>query len=160
VNTNSNGNAGIEMSLRVRDLLVGRRYLHRNGNFIRTIEHIDGDVVYWSDECGPGKCSRAVFLKLCQGFALENKPQTAHIKETAMTPDEKVRFNELQTAVISLSKNLAAVIEMNTILAGVIVPLATNYDAAQKQAILASLDELRLSAQGIRQSVGALSSLG
>ena len=61
-----------QMGLRIRDLRVGGRYLHHNGNFIRTIDSIVGDTVYWHDECGPGDCKKNVFLKRCQGFADES----------------------------------------------------------------------------------------
>jgi hypothetical protein len=32
------------------------RYLHNNGNFIRIIDAIEGNTVYWHDECSPGTC--------------------------------------------------------------------------------------------------------
>jgi hypothetical protein len=54
-----------------RDLQVGERYLHRNGNWIRIIEEIDGDTVRWSDDLGGGECSKATFLKACPSLAPE-----------------------------------------------------------------------------------------
>jgi len=70
------------MGLRIRDLRAGGRYLHSNGNFVRTIDYIEGNSVYWHDECGPGTGTRNVFLKRCQGFAPD---ETGSIQ----TPDQK-----------------------------------------------------------------------
>lgn len=55
-----------------RDLVVGGRYLHNNGLFIRQIYKIDGDDVYWLDDVGPGRCKRSVFLRACPSFAEDN----------------------------------------------------------------------------------------
>ena len=51
------------------DLQVGRRYLHSNGSFVRTIDSIEGDTIRWHDQYGPGICSRKAFLKVCHAFA-------------------------------------------------------------------------------------------
>lgn len=64
------------------DLRVGGRHLHRNRDFIRTIESIDGDTIRWHDQFGPGSCSTKAFLKVCHSLApdapaLDTKPLSA-----------------------------------------------------------------------------------
>jgi hypothetical protein len=40
---------------------VGQSYLHQNGHFIRTIDAIIDDVIYWHDHVAPGQCSAETF---------------------------------------------------------------------------------------------------
>ena len=53
----------------IQDLVVGGRYLHVNGLFIRQIDAIDGDAVIYHDQYGHGRCGRRVFLKQCPSIA-------------------------------------------------------------------------------------------
>jgi hypothetical protein len=147
------------MGLRIRDLRVGGRYLHSNGNFVRTIDYIEGNSVYWHDECGPGTGTRNVFLKRCQGFAPDETGsiQTPDQKDSPMTPEEKAQMDELRTAVIALSRDMAAIMELNTTLTRLIVPLAEHLDDGQKQVVLDSVGGLSLSAQSLRETATALS---
>lgn len=48
-------------------------YLHNNLLFVRMIISIVGDTVYYSDEYGPGKCSRHHFASLCRYEATEEE---------------------------------------------------------------------------------------
>ena len=50
---------------------MGGRYLHRNGLFIRKIEAIEGDRVFWCDDLSVGQCGKQVFLRLCPSVAPE-----------------------------------------------------------------------------------------
>jgi hypothetical protein len=59
----------IPRRLKGSDLKVGGRYLHRNGLFIREIDAIEGDTVFWHDEFSSGQCGRQVFLRLCPSIA-------------------------------------------------------------------------------------------
>jgi hypothetical protein len=51
--------------LRTQDLVVGGRYLHVNGLFIRQIDSIEGDTVIYHDQYGHGRCGKSVFLRQC-----------------------------------------------------------------------------------------------
>jgi hypothetical protein len=53
---------------------LGGRYLHNNRLFIRTIERIEGDDVWWRSDSDSGICKRNTFLKKCCGFALGSQP--------------------------------------------------------------------------------------
>jgi hypothetical protein len=55
--------------LSVRDLVVGGRYLHLNGLFVRQIDDIEGDTVHWHDQFSSGSCGKRVFLRLCPSLA-------------------------------------------------------------------------------------------
>ena len=55
--------------LGIQDLVVGGRYLHLNGLFIRQINGIEGDVVIYHDQYGHGRCGSRVFLKQCPSIA-------------------------------------------------------------------------------------------
>lgn len=56
-------------SISARDLVVGGRYLHVNGHFIREIDAIEGDTVLWRDQWSTGQCSKRAFLMRCSLFA-------------------------------------------------------------------------------------------
>jgi hypothetical protein len=55
--------------LGAKDLAVGGRYLHVNGDFVRQIVAIEGYTVYWRDQMSTGQCSKGAFLKRCPTFA-------------------------------------------------------------------------------------------
>ena len=48
-----------------RDLVVGGRYLHRNGLFIRQIEAIEGDAVHYHDQESSWSCGKRSFIRAC-----------------------------------------------------------------------------------------------
>lgn len=54
-----------------RELRVGGRYQHINGYFVRTIDTIEAQTVYWHDHVGPGRCTRRTFLRQVTSFAPE-----------------------------------------------------------------------------------------
>jgi len=147
------------MGLRLRDLRAGWRYLHNNGSWIRTIDHIVGDNVYWHDDCGPGNCTRNVFLKRCSGFALEQPEPPQEPENQAndpMTPEEKAEMAELRQCILLLSKDLAAIMETNaTIIAKLILPLWTA-EPEQEQLMLDCAEGLRSSAESLRQRADLL----
>jgi hypothetical protein len=60
--------------LKGSDLKVGGRYLHRNGLFIREIEAIECDRVFWHDDLSSGQCGKQVFLRLCPSIAPASAP--------------------------------------------------------------------------------------
>ena len=59
----------LRRKLSARDLVVGGRYLHTNGDFIREIVAIEGDTVLWRDQIGTGQCSKSAFLRRCPSLA-------------------------------------------------------------------------------------------
>jgi hypothetical protein len=62
----------------MKDLVVGGRYLHANGLFIRQIDAKEGDTVIYHDQYGPGRCSRQAFLRRCPTVASrEDEARTA-----------------------------------------------------------------------------------
>ena len=61
-----------------RDLIVGGRYLHRNGSFIRQIDKIEGQMVRYHDQDGPGECGKGLFVRVCPTVATpEDEARTA-----------------------------------------------------------------------------------
>lgn len=75
------------MRLKGSDLKVGGRYLHRNGLFVREIEAIEGDTVFWHDELSSGQCGKQAFLRLCPSIApasvlVAKSPTTAQSQAT------------------------------------------------------------------------------
>ena len=55
--------------IKPRDLVVGGRYLHRNGLFIRQIEAIEGNTVHYHDQASSWSCSNSVFVRTCPTLA-------------------------------------------------------------------------------------------
>jgi hypothetical protein len=61
---------GSTEKIKPRDLVVGGRYLHRNGLFIREIEAIEGNRVHYRDQETTGwSCSNSVFVRTCPTLA-------------------------------------------------------------------------------------------
>ena len=75
--------------LKGRDLVVGGRYLHVNGLFIRQIDEIEGDTVHYHDQHGHGQCGKGVFLRQCPTLATPEAEARAaaelreHLRTTA-----------------------------------------------------------------------------
>lgn len=67
----------VPQKLTSRDLKVGGRYLHYNGLFIRQIDRIERDTVFWHDDLSSGQCGKRVFLRQCPTVA----PDSATIAE-------------------------------------------------------------------------------
>ena len=64
--------------IKPRDLVVGGRYLHRNGLFIRQIEAIEGNTVHYHDQESSWSCSNSVFVRTCPTLAtLEDEARVA-----------------------------------------------------------------------------------
>ncbi len=55
--------------LGTRDLVLGGRYLHLNGEWVREILSIDGDTVTYRDDFGRGSCTKRAFLQRCPSLA-------------------------------------------------------------------------------------------
>jgi hypothetical protein len=70
---------GSTEKIKPRDLVVGGRYLHRNGPFIRQIEAIEGNTVHYHDQYGGWSCSNSVFVRVCP---------------TVATPEDEARVGE------------------------------------------------------------------
>ena len=51
------------------DLVVGGRYLHHNGLFIRQIEAIEGNTIHYHDQASSWSCGKSVFVKACPTVA-------------------------------------------------------------------------------------------
>jgi hypothetical protein len=51
------------------ELKAGGRYLHYNGLFVREIDAIEGDTVFWHDEISSGQCGKQTFLRQCPSIA-------------------------------------------------------------------------------------------
>jgi hypothetical protein len=47
------------------ELVVGGRYLHRNGLFIREIEAIEGKTIHYHDQYSSWSCSNRAFVQAC-----------------------------------------------------------------------------------------------
>ena len=60
---------GSTEKIKPRDLMVGGRYLHRNGLFIREIEEIEGKTVHYHDQESSWSCSKSVFVRTCPTLA-------------------------------------------------------------------------------------------
>jgi hypothetical protein len=64
---------GMDSAQRIkpRDLVVGGRYLHRNGLCIREIEEIEGNRVHYHDQVAKSgwSCSNSVFVRVCPTVA-------------------------------------------------------------------------------------------
>lgn len=56
---------GSTEKIKPRDLVVGGKYLHRNGLFIRQIEAIEGDRVHYHDQYGSWSCGKSAFIRAC-----------------------------------------------------------------------------------------------
>ena len=55
--------------IKPRDLVVGGRYLNRNGLFIRQIEAIEGKTIHYHDQYSSWSCSNSAFVQACPTVA-------------------------------------------------------------------------------------------
>ena len=53
------------LSIKPSELVVGGRYLNRNGLFIRQIEAIEGKTIYYHDQVASWSCFNSSFVKAC-----------------------------------------------------------------------------------------------
>ena len=67
-----------------KDLVVGGRYIHVNGIFIRQIDALEGDTVVYHDQYAHGQCGRSSFLKAC--------PSMASTEQAAQAEEELARI--------------------------------------------------------------------
>ena len=80
--------------IKPRDLVVGGRYLHRNGLFIREIEEIEGNRVHYHDQVSRGwSCSNSVFVRVCP---------------TVATPEDEAWGAEEERSLARLEKGSSA----------------------------------------------------
>ena len=78
-------------------LEAGQSYIHRNFEFIRTIDGLEGDTVLWHDQIGPGRCTRKVFVRQCLAAAPKDERGLLEIKaEVARGQGEKVSPSEIR----------------------------------------------------------------
>jgi hypothetical protein len=68
-----------------KDLVIGGRYLHVNGLFIRQIDAIEGDTVIYHDQYGGGRCGKRVFLKISPSVASEEEAAQAEQQLAGIT---------------------------------------------------------------------------
>lgn len=80
----------VPVRLKGSDLKVGGRYLHRNGLFVREIEAIEGDAVFWHDEFSSGQCGKQIFLRLCPSIA----PAASLVAESPATTQSQTTGTE------------------------------------------------------------------
>jgi len=59
----------ITVKIKPSELVVGVRYLHRNGLFIREIEAIEGKRVHYHDQYSSWSCFNSSFVKACPTVA-------------------------------------------------------------------------------------------
>lgn len=78
------------LRLKGSDLKVGGRYLHRNGLFVREIEAIKGDTVFWHDDLSSGQCGKQVFLRQCPSIA----PASAPVAKSPTTAQSQTTHEE------------------------------------------------------------------
>jgi hypothetical protein len=64
------------------DLKAGGRYLHYNGLFVREIDAIEGDTVFWHDDISSGQCGKQTFLRQCPSIA----PASGSVAESRPAP--------------------------------------------------------------------------
>jgi hypothetical protein len=67
---------------KTQDLKTGSRYLHRNGLFIREIDAIEGDTVFWHDDMSSGQCGKQVFLRQCPSVVPAKSPSKLQSRAT------------------------------------------------------------------------------
>ena len=62
---------GMDATLKIKpsELVVGGRYLNRNGLFIREIEEIEGKRIHYHDQYGSWSCFDTSFVKACPTVA-------------------------------------------------------------------------------------------
>ncbi len=60
---------GMDNKIKPSELVVGGRYLNRNGLFIREIEAIEGKTVHYHDQYWSWSCSNSSFVKACPTMA-------------------------------------------------------------------------------------------
>ena len=65
--------------IKLRDLVVGGRYLNRNRLFIRQIEEIEGKTIHYHDQYMSWSCSNRAFVQACP---------------TVATPEDEARVAE------------------------------------------------------------------
>lgn len=79
--------------IKPRDLVVGGRYLHRNGLFIRQIDEIEGNRVHYHEDGGwSWSCSNGVFVRACPTLA------TAEDEARAVEAERKLERLEAGTS--------------------------------------------------------------
>ena len=69
LNRTKGGGMGSTLRIKPSELVVGGRYLNRNGLFIREIEAIEGKTVHYHDQVGSWSCSNSSFVKACPTVA-------------------------------------------------------------------------------------------
>ena len=62
---------GMSSTVKIKpsDLVVGGRYLNRNGLFIREIDEIEGKTIHYHDQVGSWSCLNSSFVKACPTLA-------------------------------------------------------------------------------------------
>ena len=87
------------------DLRVCGRYVHHNGDFIRTIDSINGDTVRWHDQYGPGMCSTEAFLKVCQSLApaIQGLDPEQEQRTTSPTPQVELTLRDEANALTAFA---------------------------------------------------------
>ena len=113
----------------MRDLYVGGRY--QRGTFIRTIEKISGDDVYYRDKVGPGVCTKKVFIKKCESFAAGDQPPRP-LREEKMALTAKGNLAKL-------ASSLAVMESQHTKIACAIQPVLGRLESAIREKVVDDL---------------------
>ena len=82
---------GSTEKVKARDLVVGGRYLHRNGLFIRQIDEIEGDRVHYHEPHGDWSwsCGKSAFIRACPTLATAEDEARAEEELRELTRLEK-----------------------------------------------------------------------
>lgn len=80
-------------TIKTSELKAGDRYLHRNGLFIREIDAIEGNTVFWHDDISSGQCGKQVFLRQCPSIA----PASGLVAESRPAPQLQTTGGEFTT---------------------------------------------------------------
>jgi hypothetical protein len=94
------------MSLGLRDLKVGCRYMTNGGYFIRTITAINSNHVDYMDQSGPGCCTRHTFIKRCTHIVTESELNVPSLPPRQAPLVDRAITNKVLESVITLQNQL------------------------------------------------------
>lgn len=89
---------------------VGARYIAKGGHFVRTIERINGDDIFWCDQVGSGRCSRESFNRWA-GELSPDSPPPPQVQKPAkrITQDIMAAVHKELCAVRDFRKEIAEI---------------------------------------------------
>ena len=137
------------MSLRSRDLVVGGRYIHCHGELTRTIDRMEGKLIYWHDDYQRGCCHAKAFVKSCVAFAPGAQPKLT-------IPMRKTEVNEAMT---ELAGNLVTLQGYHYTVAKIVSPLEWRVPPVERSELREALDKSSDLLERLRLKLDALLSL-